>query len=260
MDENSSNRPKGGIRLAVALLAVMLLPACATRPPTAGAYDPAENVNRRIYTFNRNVDEAVLKPVANAYVKVTPLPVRTAASNFLSNVGYLNVILNDMLQGKVGQGFSDIGRFVVNSTLGIFGTIDVATPMGLVRHDEDFGQTLGVWGTGEGRYLMLPLLGPNTVRDSPGLAVATATNLLFYIGSSAVTIPLALLNAVDQRARATGAFQFVDTAAVDPYVFTREAYHQRRIFLIYDGNPPPPDLEEDGADAPKAPAQPPAAR
>lgn len=242
--------------LAVLLPAITLLASCATTrpaPPRAEAYDPAESVNRHIYGFNRGLDRAVLKPAADAYTKVTPFPLRTAVANFFGNIGYLNVVLNDLLQGKVQQGFSDLGRIVVNSTFGILGTIDVATPMGLARHDEDFGQTLAVWGVREGAYLTLPLFGPNTVRDSPGLAVSSVTNLLFYVGTSGVTIPLTVLNAVDQRARASGAFQFIDEASVDPYVFTREAYRQRRTFLIFDGNPPPPEFEDETAPSPETP-------
>ena len=237
--------------LKVLPLATLLIldSGCTTLPETGNtAYDPIENTNRHIYSFNDTVDKNFIKPVADAYVSVTPQPVRTSVSNFFNNVGYINVILNDVLQGKAEQGISDSGRFVVNSTVGILGLFDPATSLGLPAHEEDFGQTLGVYGSGPGPYLVLPLLGPNTLRDSPGIAVSTVTNLLFYVSNAAVTIPLGVLGAIDARAKASSALSIVDEAALDPYLFIREAYLQRRTFLIYDGNPPPEALDdsEDG--------------
>lgn len=240
-------RPAWRRASVIAAWAVLLALAsgCASLPPGEGGGDPLEPVNRPIFRFNDALDKAVLKPVAEGYVKVTPKPVRTAVSNFFDNVGYLNVALNDFLQGKGRQGFADLGRFLVNSTVGVLGLFDIATGMGLEAHDEDFGQTLGVWGAEQGAYLVLPVLGPNSVRDAPGLVVSTLTNLLFYIGQSAVVIPLAALGAIDARARATGVFEFVDRTALERYVFIREAYRQRRIFLICDGNSPPRGLNDD---------------
>lgn len=228
---------------AIILAIIFLASGCATVSQAERNVDPLEDVlNRPFYQFNRDVDRAFLKPAADAYVKVTPQLIRTSVSNFFDNVGYLNVILNDFLQGKVSQGFADTGRFLVNSTVGLAGLFDVATAMGMDEHDEDFGQTLGVWGADAGPYLVLPLLGPNTVRDAPGIPVSAVTNMLFYVGEVAVTAPLAVLGVIDARARAIGAFQFIEEAALDPYIFTREAYLQRRIFLIYDGSPPRPEF------------------
>lgn len=229
-----------GTVTAIFLAIVGLISGCATTPDGERNVDPFETVNRDIYQFNRDFDRAFLKPVADAYVEVTPQIIRTSVSNFFDNIGYLNVILNDFLQGKARQGFWDTSRFVLNSTVGLAGLFDVATAMGLEEHDEDFGQTLGVWGAGSGPYLMLPILGPSTVRDAPGIPVTAVTSPLFYVDQVAVTAPVGALGAVDARARAIGAFRFIEEAALDPYVFTREAYLQRRTFLIYDGNPPRP--------------------
>jgi phospholipid-binding lipoprotein MlaA len=186
------------------------------------------------------------------WVRVTPKPVRTAVSNFFDYISYVDVIVNDFLQAKVQQGFSDVGRFLVNSTVGILGLFDVASELGMKPHQEDFGQTLGVWGSGEGAYLVYPILGPSTVRDTPGLVVSFVTNLLFYVGETAVVVPLTILAAIDARARAQGFFQFMDEAALDRYLFVREGYRQRRLFLIHDGRPLPrfPEEADDEALAP----------
>lgn len=247
--------PLRGSWLAWFLLS-LLCPACATLTPED--VDPLEKINRPIYTFNQQIDKFILKPAADAYVKVIPQPVRSVVSNFFDNVAYLNVIANDFLQGKGEQGLSDIARFIFNSTFGIFGFFDVATPMGLRAHQEDFGQTLGVWGVKPGPYLVLPLFGPSTLRDSPGLAVSAATNLLFYAPNSTLSVPLGVatvplgsvtvsmgvLGAVDARARASGGYEFINETALDPYAFTREAYLQRRTYLIYDGKPPLLELSD----------------
>jgi phospholipid-binding lipoprotein MlaA len=222
---------------------------CTTVPQADDEGDPLEGTNRNIYQFNDALDKNIIQPVADTYVNITPQPVRNSVSNFFDNISYINVILNDVLQGKIGQGFSDSGRFLVNSTVGILGLFDPATPLGLAEHDEDFGQTLGVWGSESGPYLVLPLLGPNTLRDSPGIVVGVVTNLLFYLNSS-VTIPLGILNAINTRARASSALKLVDEAALDPYVFIREAYKQQRNALIYDGNPPAQEFSGEFDDEP----------
>jgi phospholipid-binding lipoprotein MlaA len=201
--------------------------------------------NRKVFRLNREVDRIVLKPAADVYVKITPKPIRTALSHFFDNANYPDTMLNQFLQGKFKEGFSDTARFVVNSTVGVLGLFDVATRMGLPEHQEDFGQTLGVWGVGEGMYGMLPVLGPTTARDVPHWPVTAVTNVLYYVHNPVVTIPLSVLGALDQRARVGGAFEFIDVAAVDPYIFVREGYRQRRTFLIYDGHPPVPSFEEE---------------
>jgi phospholipid-binding lipoprotein MlaA len=199
-------------------------------------------MNRRIYQFNEVLDKYALKPVADAYVKVTHISIRNRITNFFVNLGGVNVFLNDFLQGKIKQGFADTTRFVMNSTFGILGLFDIATEFGFQQHEEDFGQTLAVWGVGQGPYLVLPLFGPYTLRNTPGLALSFYVNPLFLVDDLRITVPLAALGVVDLRARSEGTLQFIDETAVDPYAFTREAYLQRREFLIYDGNPPIDEL------------------
>ena len=208
----------------------------------AGTPDSLEPINRSIYDFNDYLDRKIAKPVADAYVRITHENIRLTVSNFFDNIRYFNVILNDVLQGKGQQGLSDMSRFLMNSTVGTGGLFDVASEFGLEAQEEDFGQTLGVWGAGEGGYLVLPFLGPSSFRDAPNLLVSTFTNGLFYVGVTAVTFPLAVLAAIDQRARSDQAINFRDQAAVEPYVFTREAYLEHRRYLIYDGSPPLDDV------------------
>jgi len=199
--------------------------------------DPLEVVNRPIYQANDLLDQYVGEPVSRAYIHLTPDPIRSSVSNFFDHIKYLNVVLNDFLQGKGEQGLEDSGRFLINSTFGAFGLFDVATPFGFKSHNEDFGQTLAVWGMGQGSYLVLPFLGPNTARDVPDLGVSAVTNILFYF-SNPVAVPVAVLGFIDKRSRFDQAIQFRNEVAVEPYLFTREAYLQHRQFLIYDGDPP----------------------
>ncbi|MFB3147027.1 MAG: VacJ family lipoprotein, partial [Nitrospirales bacterium] len=199
--------------------------------------DPFEVVNRPVYQANDLLDQYVAGPVSQVYIDFTPEPLRSTVSNFFDNLLYLNVVLNDFLQGKGEQGLADSGRFLINTTFGAFGLFDVATPLGLKRHDEDFGQTLAVWGMGKGSYLVLPFLGPKTARDVPDIGVSAVTNILFYV-SNPVIAPVAILGFIDQRSRFDQAIQIRNELAVEPYLFTREAYIQHRNFLIYDGDPP----------------------
>ncbi len=241
---NGSRRCRGPVLLLGCVMMVFLLGGCASNPPKDHAYDPIEKVNRGMFKFNDLIDRIVLKPLSQGYVKVMPKRGQIMVSNFFDNAQYVDTILNDFLQGKGGQGTSDLGRFLVNTTVGIGGFFDPATSFGMEKHEEDFGQTLGVWGTPQGAYLVLPVYGPNTVRDAPGLAVSTATSAVFWAGvflNPAVSIPLSVLAAIDLRSRASNAIRFVNESALDPYVFTREAWVQHRTFLIYDGNPPEPE-------------------
>ena len=241
-----------------ALSALMLsagLVGCVSIPPEqSDPEDPAESYNRGAYNFNEGLDEAVLKPVSTAYNDNLAEGLRRSISNFFDNLFYVDTILNGFLQGKVEQGFSDLTRLVVNTTFGIGGFFDPASSMGLEEHDEDFGQTLGVWGSGDGAYLVYPLFGSSSVRDTGGILVSLATNPLMY-AAAPVAVPLSILGIVDLRARNEGFVQFRNTAALDPYVFTRESYLQHRVGLIYDGNPPRPKLFDDTLEAP-APVQP----
>ncbi len=226
--------------VAVCWLIFTVLTGCAATQsagPEGSNQDPFESVNRRIDRVNAVADRAVAKPVTEAYIAYVPRPVRNSVSNFFDNVVYPNVILNDFLQGKGTQGFEDLVRFLVNTTFGFLGIWDMATPLGLEAHDEDFGQTLGVWGMDESTYLVLPFIGPSTVRDLPNLGVSVVTNILFYVPNPYV-VPVALLGFIDYRAGLDEAVTLRDSTAVEPYLFTREAYRHHRRFLIYDGNPP----------------------
>jgi len=231
--------------LFVLLLAVILT-SCAT---PQNHYDPIESTNRVTDKVNDSIDRVSLKPLAKGYTAVVPKPMRTAVSNFYDNSTYMNTVLNDFLQGKGQQGFLDLIRFLINSTLGIGGLVDVASSMGLERHDEDFGQTLATWGIGQGAYIIYPLMGPNSARNTPDFLTATATDPLFWAGfvlAPYVTIPVTVLKYVDERAQLLGASDMRDELSLDPYIFTREAWRQRREYLIYDGNPPTPASEDDG--------------
>jgi ABC-type transporter lipoprotein component MlaA len=230
-------------KIIIALLLLGVLSGCATTKETNGAADPLQPVNRVGYDITETLDEAILKPIATTYKEYTPKIIRTGITNFFDNLYYLNVILNSFLQGKFGQGFSDVSRFVVNSTLGLGGLVDVGTRMGFEKHDEDIGQTLGVWGFGQGSYLYVPVAGPNTVSTLPDYAARIYLNPLTYV-AGAILFPLAIVNAINTRANLLEATSIRDEAAVDPYIFTREAFLQHRTYLIYDGNPPVEGYED----------------
>ena len=221
---------------------------CATIEGPGDPNDPLERYNRAMYKFNDKFDQYLLKPVARGYDKITPTPVQKGVSNFFSNLDDVIVIVNDLLQLKFSQFASDTARLVVNSTLGLLGLIDWATDMGLEKHNEDFGQTMGYWGMPAGPYFILPFLGPSTIRDTGGLYVDTDYLDPIYRrvdedfpppnrdGEAAWS--MTVVKAVDTRAKLLKAESIMDEAALDPYVFLREAYLQRRKYLVYDGNPP----------------------
>lgn len=231
--------PRAAARLLFCVLALHL-GACATTGRSLG--DPFEPVNRPLYRFNDSLDRALMVPMAKVYRAVTPAPLRTGVTNFFSNLGYLNVIANDLLQGKPRWFVQDIGRVVVNSTIGIGGLFDPATGLGLEAHDEDLGQTLGVWGAGEGAYLVVPMVGPNSIRDAPDIAGRQALNLFNYMSVS-LRWPLLLVELVNQRSELLDETEAMTAAAIDPYIYVREGYRQQRLYQIHDGNPPLLDLE-----------------
>ncbi|MGR9072090.1 MAG: MlaA family lipoprotein [Gammaproteobacteria bacterium] len=197
--------------------------------------DPYEGFNRGMYKFNTAVDDYVAEPVTNAYKSITPEFVQTGVDNFFKNLSNVTVVVNDILQGKIKQTAQDTGRFALNSTVGILGFFDVARHVGLEQHDEDFDQTLAVWGVPEGPYLVLPFLGPTTVRGVPGSAVDMLTNPVNYTGIP-LSLPVQTLSVVNTRANAEGALKFIDEASLDPYVFTRESFLQWRRHLATDGS------------------------
>lgn len=212
---------------------ILMAGGCAS---SGGNIDPWEKTNREFYKFDDNLDRTLIEPASNFYVKVVPEPVRIGLGNGLNNLGYLNVILNDFLQGKWQQGLGDAARMAVNSTVGIAGIFDPATGWGLPSHENDFGTTLGKWGVAPGPYLMLPLLGPATLRDTPGIVVANATNPVTWLSPPLyATIPLATEEAMDRRSRVESAVRFRNAAAIDPYIFTRDAYLQYRENLVHGG-------------------------
>ncbi|MDH5650026.1 MAG: VacJ family lipoprotein [Gammaproteobacteria bacterium] len=232
---------------------VMGLSACATSgqvsvddevvvPPDTAAvdhHDPLEKFNRAMYKFNDFVDENALKPVAKGYKAVTPNVVRKGVGNFFSNLMEPIVIINDLLQFKFEQMASDTARFLFNTTVGIGGLIDVATPMDLRKHDEDFGQTFGKWGVGPGPYLVLPFLGPRNLRDAVGWGADQKVNPINYIEPPRAKWTAWSLYVVDTRTQLLGTKDILEQAAgEDPYIFVREAYRQKRQSLVYDGNPP----------------------
>ncbi len=229
----------------LALLLAAMLSACAT---VQNNHDPIEPVNRVTYKVNDNIDRVTLKPVAKGYNAAVPRSIRRAVSNFYDNATYANTILNDFLQGKGEQGSRDIIRFLINTILGAGGLVDVASSMGFERHEEDFGQTLAVWGVSQSSYIVYPLVGPNSVRNTPDFLTATATDPLFWASFALapyITIPAVALKYIDKRARLMEASDMRDELALDPYVFTREAYTQNRLYKIHDGNPPASKTNDD---------------
>jgi phospholipid-binding lipoprotein MlaA len=222
------------MRLLLALACLALLSGCAT---TGDPRDPLEPLNRRMFAFNEGADRLVLKPIAEGYQQAVPAPVRQGVNNFYGNIEDVATGLNNILQGKPSTGVEDLGRFVINTTLGIFGLWDVATWLGLEKHSEDFGQTLGVWGFGPGPYLVLPLLGPSTVRDAPARAVDPSWYYDDYMNWEIVW-GTRILDVVRTRANLLQAETVLREAALDRYTFVRDAWLQRRRSQIYDGRPP----------------------
>lgn len=230
-----------------AIALTLTLTGCAT---SGDPRDPIEPINRGIYQFNDVVDKAVTKPIAQGYRAILPTPVRQGVTNFFANIDDVLITVNDLLQFKINQAASDFGRLIFNTTFGIAGLFDVATPIGLEKHNEDFGQTLGYWGIGDGPFLMLPILGPSDVRDTVGLVATFYTDPILNLDHVPTRNTLNGLRFVDRRARLLDSEKVLDEAALDRYSFLRDSYLQHRRNLVYDGNPPREKLDEDGAAAP----------
>jgi len=222
------------------IAAVLLLGGCAgpNGPTDEGQRDPLESYNRAMYQFNDAVDRTIARPVARAYKDNVPRPAQTGVSNFFSNLDDVWVMVNNLLQLKFTDAVSDFSRVAWNSTVGLFGLIDVATPMGLQKNNEDFGQTLGSWGVGEGPYIVLPFLGPSTLRDTGGLVVDWEYEPLQEIEDDEAYWSAVVLRAINSRAQLLSASRLLEESGADPYTFMRDAYLQRRRSLVYDGNPP----------------------
>lgn len=222
----------------VLMVPAILLAACAHHPADDPA-DPLEPVNRVVFTVNEKADQYVLRPVAKGYATVVPEPVRNGVTNFFDNLNEPRTIVNDVLQGKLRQSFADSGRFLLNLTAGLAGFVDVASEVGLKQHKEDFGQTLGKWGVGEGWYLMLPLFGPSDNRDLVGLVVDQPLKPSFYVPGrfDVYRYSAQFVDVLNIRANLLSSDRLLKEQ-FDRYLFVRTAFLQRRQSLIYDGNPP----------------------
>jgi phospholipid-binding lipoprotein MlaA len=222
------------------LLAAGLLTSGGAVLAQDNPHDPMEGFNRAMFAVNEGLDKVAIKPVAQAYEFVTPLPVRAGVGEFFGNIADIRNALNNTLQGKMGDAVSDLGRLLINSTVGIFGLFDVASELGLEKHDEDFGQTLAVWGWGDSSFLYWPVVGPRTVRDTGGLVVDIYTDPTWYTLNKSVAArnSLVALRFVDVRASLLPTDKVVEEAALDKYAYVRDAYLQRRQNQIFDGRPP----------------------
>jgi phospholipid-binding lipoprotein MlaA len=236
-----------GKGLLVGVLLAGMLGGCAT----PGNKDPLEPMNRGIYKFNDTVDKAAIKPVAGAYKAVVPSPVRTGVNNFFNNLGTVVTLINNLLQFKLDKAMTDAGRLAINTTFGIAGLIDVASMDGVEKNNEDFGQTLAYWGWENSTYVVLPLLGPSTLRDTGGLVVDSAFfDPLYYVEDVPTRNSAIALKFLDRRSQYLPASDLLDEAALDPYAFMRDAYLQRRNSQVHDGEVQP-EQWEDEADEPE---------
>jgi phospholipid-binding lipoprotein MlaA len=221
------------LRSAAAIVVLALAGVgCASSTPSAEPSDPLEPMNRAIFSFNDGLDEAIVRPVATAYRDHVHGEIRSRVRNFFSNIGDVFIGVNDILQGNFRHGFEDEMRVVFNTTFGLFGLHDVASDMGIEKRKADFGETFGRWGVGEGPYLVLPILGPSTVRDSAGWALDIYTDPLLYVRPIALRNSLYVLRFTNVRADLLDASRLLEEAALDKYVFQRDAYLQYRRNLI----------------------------
>lgn len=234
-----------------AALTLAVVAGCATtggvdRHAAAANKDPLEPFNRKMFAFNDSLDTYALKPVATAYQKVVPSPVRTGVHNFFGNFSDAWSAVNQLLQGKLDASARMTFRVVTNTFLGLGGVLDPATRLGLERQSEDLGQTFGRWGIGPGPYLVLPLFGPSDIRDAVALPADDYVTPALLVPSTWQKVGVDAVGVVDQRAGLLGASQMLDDIALDRYTFLRDAYVSRRRSLVYDGNPPDvPDPDDD---------------
>ena len=242
------------ITLSVLMLAIACTTGCASsakrnQPVTAPAYDPLEKVNRKIFAFNEAADKYVLAPVARGYRAVLPDPVETGIGNFFSNLGEVSVVVNDLLQGKFVAAGRDSVRFLLNSTGGLLGFVDVATRAGLEKNNESWGQTFGVWGIGEGPYLVLPLIGPANARSFVGqLTNSVLTDPIQYIDHTRTRLSFSITEVISIRAELLSAGQVFDAAALDPYSFLRASFTTRHRSRVRDLDKASRGDEESSAD------------
>ena len=228
---NTFNSIKKSLGVLVFGFAVMVMQGCATGP-NANPADPMEPLNRAVFNFNDGVDRAILQPVATAYDQAIPSPVKTGVRNFFGNIADVWSVANNLLQFKLKESLETFMRVSVNSTFGFGGVLDIGTEMGLPKNRQDFGQTLGVWGFDAGPYVVLPLLGPSSVRDTVGTVVDGSADLVNNLPNVPTRNSLTALRGVDRRASLLGATNILDQAALDKYSFTRDLYLQRRANAI----------------------------
>ena len=245
--------PSSGIGASRWMLVVLVafLSGCAGAPagdddeaPVRAEYDPLEPLNRSLYNINDAVDRVTLKPIARGYKAVVPEFARRGVTNFSRNLFTPRSALNNFLQGKPGPGFSELGRFIINTTLGVGGLIDFATAQGMPEYDEDFGQTFAVWGIPEGPYLFIPILGPNTLLDAVSTPLNIIADPLYHYDNSSVRDKVYALRTIDLRMRLLTAETLLEDSK-DPYLTLRESYLQNRRFQVHDGNPPSSEEEDD---------------
>lgn len=239
-------------KLAIMVFLAMTFAGCASVPTGyQDPRDPWEPYNRAMYQFNRDFDTAFWRPVAEGYRAIMPEPVDRGITNFYNNLRDFTSAINNLLQLKLSRTATDLGRILVNSTVGLLGFIDVASNLDMPSYKEDFGQTLGYWGVGPGPYFVLPLLGPSSLRDTISLVPDWYSQPIAYLEDEKVRWGLAVLYSVDTRADLLGASKVFEEAALDPYNFARDAYLQKRGNDVHDGNPPVQD--DSGSLAPQAP-------
>ncbi len=239
-------------KLALVVAAAGLLGGCAT---SGNPKDPIEGFNRAMFGFNEGLDKVIIKPVATGYEAVLPDPIQTGVANFFSNIADLMIGVNNLLQGKPAQAASDAGRVLVNTTMGFLGIIDVASSMGMEKHEEDVGQTFGRWGMSDGAYVVLPFFGPRTARDTIGLAFDVYTDPVAHVDHIPTRNVLLTTRLISDRAEFLKADEVIEEAALDKYSYVRDAYLQRRRSLIHDGNPPKFDPYSGSGDGKSADAQ-----
>jgi len=235
-----------GLRNTSLILLLVLLGGCASTPDEhADPRDPMESYNRKVFRFNQAFDDKILKPVAKRYKAIVPEPINRGITNFFRNIADINSVLNNLLQLKLSRAGSDIARLAVNTTVGVVGFFDVATNLGFPSYKEDLGQTFGYWGDDSSAYMVLFFLGPSTLRDAIGLTGGMVTNPFFYLNNDPVYWGLNAVEVLDTRADLLNAGELLEEMAIDPYIFTRNAYLQSRRNKIFDGSPPESPEEED---------------
>jgi len=227
--------------MALGILILLQISGCASSPAAPknerASSDPWEPLNRSIHTFNYNIDRVTLKPLAKGYEAIVPATMRRGINNFSSNLLIPLSIVNNLLQGKIRQATSETGRFLANSIWGVLGFADVGSDLGLEKYREDFGQTLAVWGVPDGPYVVIPILGPRTLRDATMIPLNFAADPLFHLEHDRTRRTIYLVRAVDLRARLFTAESLIEDS-FDRYLSIRESYLQNRQFLVYDGDPP----------------------